>query len=69
MIKGFPQIETGQGDNSELHIYVDMTFDVPEEIAEQLELWGLSMFEKCGYDTAARRLKMSASTVLYRRGA
>ena len=42
---------------------------LPEEIAEQLELWGLDVFEDCQYDPERRQLKMSASTALYRKGA
>ena len=49
-----------------LHIRLDMTFDVPEEIADQLELWGLNVFDTCEYDPEQRHLKMSASTALYR---
>lgn len=51
---------------SALHIRLDMTFDVPEEIADQLELWGLSVFDVCEYDPEQRQLKMSANTALYR---
>ena len=63
MVKEFPKGKEWLLDNSALRVSLDMTFDVPEEIAEQLELWGLNIFETC------RRLKMSASTTLYRKGA
>ena len=51
---------------STLHIRLDMTFDIPEEIADQLELWGLNVFDTCEYDPKQRQLKMSANTALYR---
>ena len=69
MVKEFPNGKEPSLDNSALRICLDMTFDVPEEIAEQLELWGLNIFETCEYDPTCRRLKMSASTALYQKGA
>jgi len=69
MAKEFPNGKEPSLDNSALRICLGMTFDVPEEIAEQLELWGLNIFETCEYDPTCRRLKMSASTTLYRKGA
>ena len=69
MVKEFPKGKEWLLDNSALRVSLDMTFDVPEEIAEQLELWGLNIFETCEYDPTCRRLKMSASTTLYRKGA
>ena len=41
MVKEFPKGKEWLLDNSALRVSLDMTFDVPEEIAEQLELWGL----------------------------
>ena len=69
MILNFPENRHELPNRSVLHIRLDMTFDVPEEIAEQLELWGLDVFEDCQYDPERRQLKMSASTALYRKGA
>ena len=69
MVKEYPKGKEWLLDNSALRVSLDMTFDVPEEIAEQLELWGLNIFETCEYDPTCRRLKMSASTTLYRKGA
>lgn len=66
MVKEFPKGKEWLLDNSALRVSLDMTFDVPEEIAEQLELWGLNIFETCEYDPTCRRLKMSASTTLTR---
>ena len=50
MVKEFPKGKEWLLDNSALRVSLDMTFDVPEEIAEQLELWGLNIFETCEYD-------------------
>ena len=69
MVHEFPKRTQKQPDDSELRIRLDMTFDVPKEIADQLELWGFNIFETCEYDPTCRRLKMSASTTLYRKGA
>lgn len=60
MVKEFPKGKEWLLDNSALRVSLDMTFDVPEEIAEQLELWGLNIFETCEYDPTCRRLKMSS---------
>ena len=49
MVKEFPKGKEWLLDNSALRVSLDMTFDVPEEIAEQLELWGLNIFETCEY--------------------
>ena len=68
MVKEFPKGKEWLLDNSALRVSLDMTFDVPEEIAEQLELWGLNIFETCEYDPTCRRLKMSAARTLYRKG-
>ena len=57
MVKEFPKGKERLLDNSALRVSLDMTFDVPEEIAEQLELWGLNIFETCEYDPTCRRLK------------
>lgn len=38
MVKEFPKGKEWLLDNSALRVSLDMTFDVPEEIAEQLEL-------------------------------
>lgn len=53
----------------EVRIRLDLTLDVPHEIAEQLELLGLRDFEACQYDAEYQRIKMSTSTVLFREGA
>ena len=69
MVKEFPKGKEWLLDNSALRVSLDMTFDVPEEIAEQLELWVLDIIENLEDDPTCRRRKMSASTTLYRKGA
>ena len=64
MVHEFPKRTQKQPDDSELRIRLDMTFDVPKEIADQLEMWGFNTFEDCEYDSDRRQLKMSASTTL-----
>lgn len=46
-----------------------LTFDVPAELAEQIELWGIYQFERCVYEEERRQLCLSACTTLYRKGA
>lgn len=48
---------------------MDMTFDLPAEMAEQLELWGIDRFDSCEFDRDRCHLKMSANTKLYGKGA
>ena len=48
---------------------MDLTFDVPAELAEQIELWGIYQFERCVYEQERRQLCLSACTTLYRKGA
>ena len=40
MVHEFPKRTQKQPDDSELRIRLDMTFDVPKEIADQLEIGG-----------------------------
>ena len=42
MVHEFPKRTQKQPDDSELRIRLDMTFDVPKEIADQLEMWGFN---------------------------
>ena len=49
MVHEFPKRTQKQPDDSELRIRLDMTFDVPKEIADQLEMWGFNTFEDCEY--------------------
>lgn len=52
-----------------IQMRMDLTFDVPAELAEQIELWGIYQFERCVYEEGRRQLSLSACTTLYRKGA
>lgn len=65
MVLKFPGTDCNKTNRSALRIRLDMTFDVPEKLAEQLELWGVYAFEDCEYDQEQQQLKMSAVTTLY----
>lgn len=52
-----------------IKMHMDLTFDVPAELAEQIELWGIYQFERCVYEEERRQLSLSACTTLYRKGA
>lgn len=69
MIK-FPRFYDDTPDaNDEVNIQMELTFDVPSKIAEQIELWGLYQFEACSYDEERRRMVVKAKSTFYRRGA
>lgn len=65
MLIDFP---TPKKDES-IHIRMELTFDVPVEIAEQLEMWGLHQSESCVYDEGRRQMKVTAGSTFYRKGA
>ena len=69
MVYEFPRAKAERTDDKEVRIRLDLTLDVPHEIAEQLELLGLQDCEACQYDAEYQRIKMSTSTVLFREGA
>ena len=52
-----------------IQMRMDLTFDVPAEFAEQIELWGIYRFEHCDYDEERKQLCPSASATLFRKGA
>lgn len=45
---------------------MDITVDLPAEMADQLERLGIYEFEACSFDDATRRLTASVTTTLYR---
>ncbi|WP_279202295.1 hypothetical protein [Intestinimonas butyriciproducens] len=47
---------------------MDITIDLPAEIAEQLELLGICVFETCRFHADTRRMTASVATTLYRKG-
>lgn len=65
MLIDFP---TPKKDES-IRIRMELTFDVPAEIAAQLEMWGLYQFESCVYDEDRRQMKVTAGSTFYLKGA
>lgn len=55
----------GAKDDS-VRIRMDITVDLPAEMADQLERLGIYEFEACSFDDATRRLTASVTTTLYR---
>ena len=53
-------------EDDSVSIRMEITFDLPAEMAEKVELLGLYEFEQCSYDEAHRRLTASVTTTLYR---
>lgn len=48
---------------------MDITVDLPAELAEQAEHMGIYEFDRCVYDEDTRRMIASVTTVFYRKGA
>ena len=58
-------ISHGAKDDS-VKIRMDITVDLPAEVANEVERLGLCEFETCSYDESSRRLTASVTTTLYR---
>ena len=48
---------------------MDITIDLPAEVAEQAARMGISEFDRCVYDENPRRMTASVTTIFYRKGA
>lgn len=48
---------------------MDITVDLPAEVAKQAEELGIYEFERCVYDSDTRRMTASVTTIFYRKGA
>lgn len=70
MVTRFPPLHAGgrEADN-EIKIQMELTFDMPAEIAEQVEMWGLYQFDTSEYDEERRMLRVTAKSTFYRKGA
>lgn len=53
-------------EDDSVKIRMDITVDLPAEVANEVERLGIYEFEKCSYDDAGRRLTASVTTTLYR---
>ena len=50
-------------------VKMDITIDLPAEVAGQAERMGISEFDRCVYDENTRRMTASVTTIFYRKGA
>ena len=58
-----------QRKDDEVRIKMDITVDLPVEVAEQAERMGICEFDRCVDDEETRRMTASVTTVFYRKGA
>ena len=69
MVREFPGHTAPNAGSEEFRITLDLTVDLPKEVADQLEMWGVNEFDSYAVDPNRRQVKMSARTTLYRKGA
>ena len=55
--------------DDEIRVKMDITVDLPAEVAEQAEQLGIYEFEQCIYDPDTRRMTASVTPTFYRKGA
>lgn len=55
--------------DDEVRIKMDITVDLPAELAEQAEQMDIYEFDHCVYDEDTRHMTASVTTVFYRKGA
>lgn len=55
--------------DDEIGVKMDITVDLPAEVAKQAEELGIYEFERCVYDPDTRRMTASITTTFYRKGA
>lgn len=48
---------------------MDLTIDLPKEVADEAERLGICDFDQCGFDPERRCLSINYSTTFYRKGA
>lgn len=58
-----------QRKDTEIRIEMNITVDLPVEVAEQTERMGIFEFDSCVYDENTRQMTASVTTVFYREGA
>lgn len=58
-----------KSNDSKVTIRMDITLDVPEDIAYMAEQLGIYSFDRCTYDLDTRRLTASVTTTLYKEAA
>ena len=55
--------------DDEIRVRMDITVDLPAEVAKQAEELGIYEFERGVYDPDTRRMTASVTTIFYRKGA
>ena len=52
-----------------VRIRMELTIDLPKEVADEAERMGICDFDKCSFDSDRRCLVLDYSTTYYRKGA
>ena len=55
--------------DDEIRIKMDITVDLPAEVAEQAERMGIYEFDRCTFNADTHRMTASVTTIFYRKGA
>lgn len=65
LIREFPK----QTEEKPITIKMDITVELPLELANEAERLGICEFDKCVFDSDTRRMTATYSTKLYKKGA
>jgi len=65
IIKQFPKLAKEE----EVRIRMELTIDLPKEVADEAERMGICEFDKCSFDSDRRCLVLDFATTYYRKGA
>lgn len=55
--------------DDEIRVKMDITVDLPAEVAEQAERMGICEFDRCTFNADTHRMTASVTTIFYRKGA
>ena len=58
-----------QSKEDAVRIRMELTIDLPKEVADEAERMGICDFDKCSFDSDRRCLVLDYSTTFYRKGA
>lgn len=64
MVKKFSK----QAVKDAVRIRMDISIDLPAELANEVERIGICQFDKCTYDNDTRQMTASVNTTFYRAG-
>ncbi len=56
-------------ENDEIRIKMNITVDLPAEVAKQAEQMGIYEFDRCTFNADTHRMTASVTTIFYRKGA